>query len=148
MIVLTRVDNRLIHGQVVQGWLPSLKVSEVVVVAPRATAFMQKMFRISLPGGYKLKVADAKESVAYVQESKENIFLIIEDVKLLFEMLKNGFAPELITLGNTQFEEGKKQYSPGVFLSEEEFKELKDLEKSKGISVEIRSLPSSLATKL
>jgi len=63
-------------------------------------------------------------------------------------MLKNGFAPELITLGNTQFEEGKKQYSPGVFLSEEEFKELKDLEKSKGISVEIRSLPSSLATKL
>ena len=150
MIVLTRVDNRLIHGQIVQGWLPNLKVSEVVVVSPRAqkTVFMQKMFRISLPGGYKLKVTDAKEAVAYVQQSKEDIFVIIEDVSLLFQMLQNGFTPKVITLGNTQFEEGKKQCSQGVFLSEDEIKELKELEKVKGITVEIRSLPTSLVTKL
>ena len=123
MIVLTRVDNRLIHGQVVQGWLPSLDVSEVVVVSPRAqkTVFMQKMFRLSLPSGYKLKVTDAEEAVAYVQQSEEKVFIIIEDIPLLFQMLRGGFAPKVITLGNTQFEEGKKQCSPGVFLSEEGF---------------------------
>ena len=150
MIVLTRVDNRLIHGQIVQGWLPSLKVSEVLIVSPRvkSNSFIQKMFRLALPGGYKLTVLEAKEAVVYAQQSRENVFIIIEDVSLLFQMLQAGFTPKVITLGNTQFEEGKKQYSTGVFLSEEEIKELKDLESSKGISVEIRSLPTSLVTKL
>ena len=150
MIVLTRVDNRLIHGQIVQGWLPSLSVSEVVIVSPRikANSFIQKMFRLALPGGYKLTVLEAKEAVAYTQQSGENIFVLIEDVSLLFQMLQAGFAPKVITLGNTQFEEGKKQYSQGVFLSAKEVKELKELESSKGIAVEIRSLPSSLVTKL
>ena len=149
MIVSTRVDNRLIHGQVVQGWLPNLDVSEVLVVSPLAvkTVFMQKMFRLALPSGYKLKVMDAKEAVAYVQQSGEKLFLVIESVAVLFQMLQAGFNPKLITLGNTQFEKGKKQCSPGVFLSDEELKELKGLA-SKGITVVMRALPSSLASKL
>ena len=149
MIVSTRVDNRLIHGQVVQGWLPSLDVSEVVVVSPLAqkTVLMQKMFRFALPSGYKLKITDAKEAVDYVQQSGEKIFIVIESVAVLFKMLEAGFTTKIITLGNTHFEEGKKQYSQGVFLSDEELKDLKGLT-SKGITVVMRALPSSLASKL
>lgn len=149
MIVSTRVDNRLIHGQVVQGWLPNLDVSEVLVVSPLAvkTVFMQKMFRLALPSGYKLKVTEAKEAAQYAHQSEEKVFIVIESVAVLFQMLQAGFTPKKITLGNTQFEEGKKQYSPGVFLSDEELKDLKGLI-SKGIIVEMRALPSSLASKL
>ena len=38
MISLVRVDNRLIHGQVVEAWLPHLKVSRVVVADDEAAA--------------------------------------------------------------------------------------------------------------
>ena len=150
MIVLTRVDNRLIHGQVVQGWLPTLDVSEVLIVSPGAVKkeFVRKMLRISLPSGYKLTVLGAKEAAKYSGESQEKLFVIIEDVPNLFEMLKEGFCPKIITLGNTQFLEGKKQYSQGIFLTDTEVEELKKLEKEKNISVVIRALPSSLATKL
>ena len=150
MIVLTRVDNRLIHGQIVQGWLPTLDVSEVLIVSPIAVKkeFVKKMLRISLPSGYKLTVLGAKEAAKYSAESQERLFVIIEDVANLFEMLKEGFCPKIIILGNTQFLEGKKQYSQGVFLTDSEAKELKELEVKQHISVEIRSLPSSLATKL
>ena len=150
MIVLTRVDNRLIHGQVVQGWLPSLDVSEVLIISPSAQKkeFIKKMLRLALPGGYKLTVLSAKEAVLHAQESKEKVFIIIEDIPSLQDMLARGFTPRVITLGNTQFAEGKKQYSQGVFLSEQEVKELKKLEEEKNISVEIRSLPTSLVTKL
>lgn len=150
MIVLTRVDNRLIHGQIVQGWLPSLDVSEVLIVSPGAQKreFTQKMFRLALPSGYKLTFLNAKEAAKYSTESPEKLFIIIEDIANLFEMLSVGFCPNIIVLGNTQFEEGKKQFSQGVFLSDEEVKELKKLVTEKHISVEIRSLPSSLATKL
>lgn len=150
MIALTRVDNRLIHGQIVQGWLPSLDISEVLVVSPNAVKkeFVRKMLRFALPGGYKLTVLGPKEAFKYSEESKEKLFIIIEDITNLFEMLKEGFNPNIITLGNTQFLEGKKQYSQGVFLTDSEAEELKKLEKERHISVVIRSLPSSIATKL
>lgn len=150
MIVLTRVDNRLIHGQIVQGWLPSLDVSEVLVVSPGTVKkeFVQKMFRLALPSGYKLTFLDAKEAKKYSEESREKLFIIIEDIENLFKMLEEGFHPGVIILGNTEFTEGKKQYSQGVFLTDDEVKELKKLEVERHISVEIRSLPSSLATKL
>ena len=150
MIVLTRIDNRLIHGQIVQGWLPSLQVSEVLVISPKVAAkpFLQKMLRLSLPSGYKLTVMEAKSANKYIEEDQEQVFIIIEDLSLLREMVKEGFATKVLTLGNTAFMEGKKQYSQGVFLSEEEVKELKQLESEKNISVEIRSLPTSLVTKL
>ena len=150
MIVLTRVDNRLIHGQVVQGWLPALDVSEVLIVSPGAVKkeFVRKMLRLSLPSGYKMTVLCAKEAAKYSEESQEKLFVIIEDVTNLFEMLKEGFCPKVITLGNTQFLEGKKQYSQGVFLTDTEREELKKLETEKHISVVVRSLPSSIATKL
>ena len=150
MIVLTRVDNRLIHGQVVQGWLPSLDVSEVLIVSPVAEKkeFIKKMLRLALPSGYKLTVLGAKGAKKYSEESREKLFVIIENIESLFEMLKEGFSPSIIVLGNTQFKEGKKQYSQGVFLTENEVKELKRYETEKHISFEIRSLPSSLATRL
>lgn len=150
MIALTRIDNRLIHGQIVQGWLPTLDVSEVLIVSPKVAqkVFLQKMLRLALPSGYKLTVKEAKEAVKYIAEDTEKVFIIIEDILNLREMLKEGFAPKVITLGNTQFMEGKKQYSPGIFLSEEEVKELKDIENERHISIEIRSLPTSLVTKL
>jgi len=150
MIVLTRIDNRLIHGQIVQGWLPSLNASEVLIVSPKVVQkiFLQKMLRLALPSGYKLTIKEAKDAVKYAAESAEKVFIIIEDIENLIEMIKEGFSPKVITLGNTQFMEGKKQYSQGVFLSEEEVKELKKLETEKQISVEIRSLPTSLVTKL
>ena len=150
MIVLTRVDNRLIHGQIVQGWLPSLDVSEVLIVSPGAEKkeFIKKMLRLSLPSGYKLTVLGTKEAKKYSEQSQEKLFVIIEDVTSLLEMLKEGFYTEVVILGNTQFTEGKKQYSQGLFLTDAEVKELKKWEAEKHISFEIRSLPSSLATRL
>lgn len=149
MIVLTRVDNRLIHGQIVQGWLPNLDVSEVLIVSKNVQKeFVKKMFRLALPSGYKLTILGTREVKKYIDETKEKLFIIVEDITSLFEMLKEGFSPKVITLGNTQFSEGKKQYSQGVFLSDSEVKELKKLEKEKHISVEIRSLPTSFVTKL
>ncbi len=150
MIVLTRVDNRLIHGQIVQGWLPSLDVSEVLIVSPIAQQkeFIRKMLRLALPSGYKLVILGPREAVKYSEESKEKLFIIIEDVTNLFEMLQEGFSPKIIILGNTQFREGKRQYSQGVFLYDEEVEELKKMETEKHFSVELRSLPSSLVTKL
>ena len=48
-IIFARVDDRLIHGQIVQAWLPELNVDEVVIPCAkhRARALNEALLRLS-----------------------------------------------------------------------------------------------------
>ncbi len=149
-IVFARIDNRLIHGQVVEGWLPVTKVNEVVVVSSSAAAssLMKKMLRMSLPSGYGLNILDGESAVQYLKDhAKEAIFLILEDFSSLLYIVENGVKIESVNIGNTKYEEGKKEYREGVYLNEEEIALVKNLS-DKGVKFEVRALPSSLLTRL
>ncbi len=149
-IVFARIDNRLIHGQVVEGWLPATKVSEVVVVSSSASAssLMKKMLRMSLPSSYGLNILDHGAAAEYLKEhEKEEIFLILEDFVSLSFLVENGVKIESVNIGNTKYEEGKKEYGEGVYLSEGEVALVKDLQ-TKNIKFDVRALPSSLSTRL
>lgn len=149
-IVLARIDNRLIHGQVVEGWLPATKVSEVVVVSSSAAAssLMKKMLRMSLPSGYGLNILDGAAAAQYLKEhGQEEVFLILEDFASLSYLINNGIKIESVNIGNTKYEEGKTEYSEGVYLSEAELALVKELS-AKNIKFELRALPSSLSTRL
>ena len=150
-IVLTRIDSRLIHGQVVQGWLPSLKVQEVVVVSPVAfeSNLMCKMMRMSLPKEYTLQILSPHQAASYLKSCEERkILLLVEDFDSLFKLLEAGVKLSEVTIGNTKYEEGKKQYSQGVFLSAEELSVIKQKAEAFSVNFVIRTLPTSLSTRL
>jgi len=150
-IVLTRIDSRLIHGQVVQGWLPSLKVQEVVVVSPAAfeSNLMCKMMRMSLPKEYALQILSPHQAASYLKSCEERkILLLVEDFDSLFKLLEAGVKLSEVTIGNTKYEEGKKQYSQGVFLSAEELSVIKQKAEAFSVNFVIRTLPTSLSTRL
>lgn len=150
-IVLVRVDSRLIHGQVVQGWLPSLSVQEVVVVSPSAceSKLMCNMMRMSLPQAYSLKVLSPQQAAEYLKtEGDRKVFVIAEDLNSLFTLLQSGINFKEITIGNTKYEDGKKQYAQGVFLSAQEVAELKEKAETFCVNFVIRTLPTSLSTRL
>jgi len=66
-IVLVRVDDRLIHGQILEGWLPSTRAQEVLV-ANDALAFdqTQKMIMESaVPNSIRL-IIDSVERIAFL----------------------------------------------------------------------------------
>lgn len=150
-IKLIRVDSRLIHGQVVQGWLPSLAVKEVVVVSAGAAAsrLMGKMMRMSLPQEYSLKIFNPADAAAYLKtEREEEMLVLAEDLKTLFDLMDLGLEIREVNIGNTKYEDGKKQYGQGVFLSEEEVSLIKKRAGSSGVSFILRTLPTSLSTRL
>ena len=149
-IVFARIDNRLIHGQVVEGWLPATKVSEVVVVSSYAAAssLMKKMLRMSLPSGYGLNIFEGAQAAQYLKDhAQESIFLILEDFASLSHLVDNGVKIESVNIGNTKYEEGKKEYGEGVYLNEAELALVKGLS-DKGVKFDVRALPSSLSTRL
>ena len=146
-IIFTRVDNRLIHGQVVEGWLPVLKAQEVIVISADApkSSLMQKMLRMSLPQNYSLKIFSPQEGAPYLKEpSVQKQFVLLESVKDLKEILDSGIKLDCVNIGNVQYEEGKEDYGGGIFLSGTEASILKGISDS-GIKIDIRALPSSMS---
>ncbi|MDR0953055.1 MAG: PTS sugar transporter subunit IIB [Elusimicrobiota bacterium] len=149
-IVLFRIDNRLIHGQVVEGWLPSLDVGEVMVISDTAAKsnLMRKMLRMALPKGYGLNIFNAKEAANYLKEDNEaKVLVLLEDFHALEILAENGILPQVVNVGNTKYEEGKKEYGNGVFLDEKDLSMIKKLQ-GKNIKFDVRALPSSLSVRL
>lgn len=150
MICFIRVDNRLIHGQVVQSWLPKIKADKVLVISDQAfqNSLMVKMMRMALPQGYSLEVAPAKEAFnSLKQEIDKKTFLLVEDLEQLFELTKQGLDPQAVNIGNTKYEEGKKDFSPGVYFDKKDLDLINNL-KSKGFTFIVQALPSSLEVKI
>jgi PTS system mannose-specific IIB component len=148
-IVFARVDNRLIHGQVVEGWLPTLKVKEVVVISADGpkSPLMQKMLRMSLPSVYDLKIFDGAQGAAYLKERNDNAqFVLIDTVKDLKDLIDGGLRFDSVNIGNIAYETGKKEAVAGVFLNEKETRILKEISGS-GIFLDVRALPSSMPNR-
>lgn len=150
-IALIRIDSRLIHGQVVQGWLPSLSVKEVVVVSDTAASsrLMGKMMRMSLPQEYALQVMSPLAAASYLLgEAQGKALVLVEDVSSLSRLASAGVKLKEVIIGNTKYEESKKQYSQGVFLSAEEYSLLKQMYEETGVDFILKTLPTSLKTRL
>ncbi len=150
-IALIRIDSRLIHGQVVQGWLPSLSVKEVVVVSDTAASsrLMGKMMRMSLPQEYALQVMRPLAAASYLLgEAQGKALVLVEDVSSLSRLASAGVKLKEVIIGNTKYEESKKQYSQGVFLSAEEYSLLKQMYEETGVDFILKTLPTSLKTRL
>ncbi len=150
MICFTRVDSRLIHGQVVQAWLPEIKPEKVLVISEQATqsSLMTKMMRMALPQGYELEVSTAKEALQSLKKDEaKKVFVLIEDLNQLLELAEQNISLKKVNIGNTKYEEGKKEYSAGVYFDKKDLAIIPSLQK-KDITFSIKALPSSLEAKI
>lgn len=148
-IIFTRIDNRLLHGQVVQSWLPQIDAREVVIVSQEAASsgIMQKMMRLALPSSYALHIFDGEQAAKYLSgQGTQKVFLLVDSFEALASLVKEGIKFENVNVGNTMYEEGKKEYSQGVYLADAETALAKDLAKT--IKFDVRALPTSLSKRL
>jgi len=145
-IILARIDSRLIHGQVAEGWLPSLKPNDVIVVSTQyaASKLARKMMRMSLPAGYGLEIFNPAQAAEFLcKENPRKLFVLIESLADLKEMLSHGLVLRQINIGNTRYEHGKREWSEGFYTSPQEEEFLKELLRQ-GVKIDIRALPSSI----
>ena len=77
-IIFARVDDRLIHGQIVQAWLPELTVDEVLIPCHKGneSCLNRGLLRLSLPYEYDLSILDFVSAARYIASSKKRIFLL------------------------------------------------------------------------
>jgi PTS system mannose-specific IIB component len=147
VIPLVRVDNRLLHGQVLEAWMPGLKATEVVVaddeaaLSPLARAAMTLCVPCETPARIERMAA---VDFAALAESPAIVLLLVRDVAGLVEATRHGLTPARaprLNLGNIHFAMGRRPVTPSVFLTAEELSALRSLAEQ-GFDVEAQAIPT------
>lgn len=144
MISLVRVDNRLIHGQVVEAWLPHLKVSRIVVADDEAASSPLIRAAMGLAVSSDVDVSiQPMDKVDFFQVSTDPVktLVLVREVDGVLQARQRGLKMSALNLGNVHFASGRRQVSPSVFLSQDELNRLKMLG-DEGIEVEARGVPT------
>ena len=148
-IIFARVDDRLVHGQIVQAWLPQLNVDEVII--PRTKRNRQTLngglLRLSLPYEYELQIMDCAHIATHVASSKRRIFLLMESLQDFTDLITDGVKVRSVNIGGMHFKEGAQKLADNVFLDQAD-KHLLKLIHDLGICIETRAVPNAASIAL
>ena len=138
-----RIDNRLLHGQVVQFWIPSLEVQRLVI-ADEATSEDQalvSLYRLVMPKDVALDVV-APEGLekALAGRGEVSTLVLFGNVADAIGARRGGFDFDRLTIGNVHAAVGRSRVTDSVFLSDEEIRSLLELKRA-GTTIDIQSFP-------
>lgn len=152
-IVLCRVDDRLIHGQVVLGWGIPLGVGLIVLVDDTVgeSAWEQEMYRMAVPTGIEVAFATRADAVARLgawAADPRPVFLLTGDVSTMADLVReSGGVLRRVNLGGVHAGPGRRERLRFLYLSDEELAALRRLEAG-GARVEAQDLPTSAPVAL
>ena len=147
-IVLARIDDRLIHGQVMTSWLNYTGAGKIVVIddATAKDSFLSMIIKTLVPANIKTEVTTLEKSVEVVAAlpKNEKVILLSKTPEAYVNLVKNGIALEKINIGGMGARPGRKTLYRNISASEEEMNQLKGLT-DLGLVVEIQMVAEDTA---
>lgn len=140
--IIFRVDDRLIHGQVIEGWIKYIKIKNIILLNDRIAGDpLQKIIYSSIvPTECKLTILDKSNFTAnFLDKLNNKILILVESVKDLYDLrdiLKDEYY---INVGCVASREHKIEITDTVFLDLDEIKMLSELRES--FEIHIKKLP-------
>ena len=150
-IALFRIDDRLIHGQVVLGWGQPLDVGFLVLVddAIAASEWEQELYRMAVPPGVDLYFQTVNDCLGdmdrYRADPRPGI-LLTADVDTMGALAAAGGVPA-VNIGGLHHRSDRVQRLRYVFLSPGEEQALRDIA-ARGVPVTAQDVPSAHAVPL
>jgi len=143
-IVVTRIDERLIHGQVAYSWSVEYQVSSILVIDDQiAVDETQKLLlSLAVPAGKKHAILNTDDAIKYIQEneSRERIFIVVKSPASLLQLVEKGVQLTTVNVGGMYYKPGKKEISKTVYIDAQDQADFRGL-KEHGVECEIRTSP-------
>ncbi|HEX6926445.1 MAG TPA: PTS sugar transporter subunit IIB [Longimicrobiaceae bacterium] len=152
-ITLLRVDERLIHGQVVVGWGERYHVDRIVVVDDelRRSEWEQELYCLGVPPNVDAAFVDVEEARSLLPQwhsDPKHTFVLVRDVPTLARLAEAGLLDGLeVNLGGIHSAPGRHRVLPYLFLSDEEMLDLRRIA-DRGVAISARDVPASRAIPL
>ncbi|HYO47962.1 MAG TPA: PTS sugar transporter subunit IIB [Gemmatimonadota bacterium] len=151
-VLLFRVDERLIHGQVVVGWARELRPRRIIVVDDDLSkdTLEQSIYRTAIPDGIEADFwgeCDAVAMLPAVLESPEPAIVLTADLPTMARLARVVAGIEEINVGCIHRSQGGRRVLPYVCLDEGDERLIAELE-GDGVRVVARDVPTAAAVRL
>lgn len=144
-IVLARVDDRLIHGEVVSVWTPNLSANRIVIADDEVAAdkFNVKLLKLLAPAGVKVNVYtvdEAGEKLNGEFKKEEKIIILVKSPIAFDRMIKAGLELKDINLGGMGLRNERTPFVKNVSCSPLEIESIKSM-MEKGVHIYYQLVP-------
>lgn len=147
-----RVDDRLIHGQILEAWVPFLKASCIIVANDVVASdfFRETVMRMAVPSEMEVIIRSVDEFSGKFPYSEENgkrtlvLFSCVSDAVRAFE---SGFHFHHLNIGNIYCDKCEMTCLPSVLLGAQDIEDLKSLMQN-DVTIELRRVPRERSSDL
>ncbi|QIK69282.1 PTS sugar transporter subunit IIB [Erysipelothrix sp. HDW6C] len=143
-IVMTRIDERLVHGQG-QLWIKTLGVNTVIVANDEASndAMAQTLMKAVIPKSVAMRFFSLEKTIDVIHKAspQQSIFLIVKDPKDVLTLVEGGVPITEVNIGNIHNCEGKEKITRSIFLGDEDKASLKSLAENHNMKFNTKTTP-------
>jgi mannose/fructose/N-acetylgalactosamine-specific phosphotransferase system component IIB len=138
---IVRIDDRLIHGQVVVGWASKFQPEYLVLIDDDiANDDLDKdLYLIGVPEPYKGLALNVEDGVKFLA-SCESYIVVIKSPAVALDLVQHDLKIEEINIGGMHADYGKQEFNRYVYVDNADISALNQLKES-GIKLNIRDLP-------
>ena len=150
-LVLARIDDRLVHGQVVVGCCEPLRARRVVLCDDEVAAdpLQSSLYQAATPPEIELEVLSLEAAASRLRELEEGGFavptiLVVGSPQAMLALHERGVGLESVNLGGLHHRPGRVEHWPGIFVDEAELDALRELVR-RGLSILVQTVPGAPA---
>ena len=146
MVVLARIDQRLIHGLVVNQWAPALQVKRFMVVDDVLcnNDDIKASMRMAKPAGTGISVISTETAITNFKAGKydgQRVMILVKEPETLIKLMEGGVEIPKVDLGIMFNEDGREAVTKFIALNDKERADLQTI-KDKGVPVVIQYVPT------
>lgn len=150
-ILMTRIDNRLVHGQVGVTWVNALGANLLLVANDSAAQdpVQQNLMDMVITDGIENRYFTLQKTIDIIGKaaSRQKIFIVCKTPQDVLTLVKGGVPIKFVNVGNMHFSEGKKQIHKTVSVDDNDIATFKQLEQL-GVTCEVRRVPDEAGEKI
>ena len=144
-IILYRIDERLIHGQVVVGWVNSLGVDRIILANDKVASnpWERELYLACVPPEIKVTILSMDQAIHQISKDgfrKEKTILLVDSPFDIVRMVEKGVKIDRVNVGGIHSKEGRRKILSYLYLSDEEISAFRKLFTC-GIKCECRDVP-------
>ena len=146
-IAHARIDDRLIHGQVVTAWLQAIgRCNEILICDDKARKdqFLQSVLKMTAPPNMALRVLSIDETIADFKEKVNDprrVLLLARGPAPMLRLIEGGVPMTFLNLGGMGAGPGRSILHQNISVSQDEFEILRQIQ-AKGVKIELKMVPT------
>jgi len=146
-IIIWRIDDRLIHGQVIIGWCSQFPIKKLVVCDDEIpnSDWQKELLLMAVPPELHAFVLTSEELVEHLpkwEAEETTIMVLMKSPVIIRRLLDLGIQIQRVNVGGVHFKEGRKEYLPYLYLSDDEADLFRSLIQQ-GVEFFCQDLPNS-----